>query len=323
MTRIYITRKIPEAGIALLRAKGYEVDVNPIDAVPTKADLIAALSAKPYDIVVSLLVDTLDASVFDAAPSVKLYANYAIGYNNIDIAEAKKRGILVTNAPGDYMDCIAEHTFALILGLTTRTIEADDFVRAGKYTGWAPMNFIGIDLKGSILGLVGAGHIGVAVARIAKNGFGMNIIYTDVVRNEELEKEFGAVFISELDVLLPQSDIVSLHVPLLDSTRHLINVDRLKRMKPGAFLINTSRGPVIDERALVEALKTNIIAGAGLDVYENEPTLTPGLAELPNVVLTPHIASASQKARDLMAVTAANNVIDFVEGRVPRNIVNP
>ena len=323
MTIIYVTRKIPEAGLALLRAKGYEVDVNPIDALPTKTDLIEALKKKPYDVVVGLLVDTLDASVFDAAPSLKLYANYAIGYNNVDIIEAKKRGITVTNAPGDYMDCIAEHTFALILALTTRTVEADDFVRAGKYAGWAPMNFIGTDLKGTILGLVGAGHIGKAVARIAKNGFGMNIIYTDVVRNETIEKEYGAVFIPELDVLLPQADVVSLHVPLLDSTRHLINADRLKHMKPGAFLINTSRGPVIDEVALVDALKNHIIAGAGLDVFENEPVLAPGLVGLPNVVLTPHIASASQNARDLMAVTAANNVIDFVEGRIPRNIVNP
>lgn len=319
---VFITRKIPEKGIKMLQEKGYRVDVYPKDHVPTQKELISYLKKYPYDAVLCLLTDPIDAKLFDAAPSVKLVSTYTVGYNNIDAAEAKKRGITITNTAGASRTPVAEHAIALMFGLTTRMVEADAFTRKGKYKGWSPMAFIGTDFTGKVLGLVGTGSIGAEVARIAHQGFNSPIIYHDLVPNEHLEKEYGAKRCATLDDLLKEADIVSLHVPLLESTRHLINAEKLSLMKPASFLINTSRGPVIDEKALVQALKNKTIAGAGLDVYEFEPKLAPGLAKLPNVVLTPHIASARDATRNEMAEIAANNIIDFFEGRTPRNKVN-
>ena len=319
MKTIYITRQIPERALEMLRAKGYTIDMNMKETVPSQVDIIEALSRKPYDAAITLLTDKIDAAVFDAAPSVKLYANYATGYDNIDVAEAKKRGIFVTNTPGNYAYTIAEHAIALMIGLTTRMVEADDFVRAGKYQGWDPMLFVGTDLQGKTLGLIGAGRIGERVAHHASRGFDMKVIYHDVVRNEKMEQEFGITYVSSVEEVLKQSDIVSLHVPLLDSTRHLINEVRLGLMKPTAYLINTSRGPVVDEVALVKALKAGVIRGAGLDVFEHEPKLAEGLAQLPNVILTPHIASARESARSEMARVVAENVIEFLERGVVKN----
>ena len=321
MKHIFITRKIPEIAINMFRDKGYEVDVYPEDTVPTQAELISYLQKKPYDGVICLLTDDINAAVFDAVPTAKIFATYTVGFNNIDIVEAKKRGITITNTAGASRTPVAEHAIALILGLTTRMVEADAFTRQGKYHGWTPMAFIGQDFSGKTLGLVGTGSIGAEVARIAHAGFGAKIIYYDVRPNAEIEKDFGAVHCPNLDDVLKAADIVSLHVPLLDSTHHLINAENLRRMKPTALLVNTSRGPVIDEKALVEVLQQKVIAGAGLDVYEFEPKLAEGLAELPNVILTPHIASARIEARNEMAVIAANNIIDFFEGKTPRNIV--
>lgn len=318
---IFITRQIPDIAITALRAKGYVIDVNTRENPPTQKEIIKFLKKKPYDAVLTLLTDKIDAHVFDAVPSIKLYANYAVGYDNIDIVEAKKRGIYVTNTPGAYSDAIAEHTLALTLALTTRVAEADRFVRAGKYKGWSAMNFIGTDLSGKTVGIIGTGRIGERVAYHFARGFGAKIIYYDIARNEKIEKECGAVFVSSVEEVLRQSDIVTLHVPLLDSTRHLINEARLRMMKPTAYLINTSRGPVIDEVALVEALKSGVIRGAGLDVFEYEPALSRGLTKLPNVVLTPHIASAREKARTEMATIAVDNIVDFFEGKRPRNNV--
>lgn len=319
---IFITRKIPSIGVSLLLQKGYVVDVNPRDSILTPKQLIKFLQKKPYDAVVSLLTDRIDTSIFEAVPDIKMYANYATGYDNIDIIEAKNHGITVSNAPADLSsEAVAEHTIALMLALAARIVEADEFVRRGKYKGWEPMGFIGTDVLGKTLGLIGAGRIGKRVAFYSK-GLGLKIIYTDVVRNEEIEKESGATYYSSIEEVLKQADIVSLHVPLLDSTRHLINEERLRMMKPTSFLVNTSRGPVVDEKALTKALKEGVISGAGLDVFEFEPKLSPGLVKLQNVILTPHIASASIEARDQMAEITANNVIDFMEGRVPRNIVN-
>ena len=319
---IFVTRKIPEKAIELLKSKGYSVDVNPSDAIPSQKQIIKALKKKSYDAVITLLTDHIDAKVFDEVPSVRMYANYASGYDNIDIAEAKKRGITITNAPSDVASrAVAEHAIALMLALSMRIVEADTFVRQGKYEGWSPMNFIGTDISGKTIGLIGAGRIGEWVVHYAK-GLGLNSIYFDVVRNEKIESEYGATYYASVEDVLKQADFVSLHVPLLDSTRHLINRERLGMMKPSSFLVNTSRGPIIDEEALVDALKTGIIRGAALDVFENEPRLARGLVKLNNVILTPHIGSASEEARDQMAEIAANNIIDFFEGRIPRNIVN-
>ena len=321
MTRIFITRKIPDIGIKMLTDKGYAVDVYPKDQGLSQKELIKALKTGVYDAAITLLTDHVDAAVYDAAPSVKLYANYATGYDNLDLVEAGKRGIAVANAPSDVAsEAVAEHAMALGLALAARIVEADRYMRAGKYRGWEPMLFVGEDLLGRTLGIVGVGRIGSRVARYAK-GLDMKVVYTDVARNEKLEQETGAVYCASVEELLPKADIVSLHVPLFDSTRHLMNEARLKLMKPTAFLVNTSRGPVVDEAALIDALRSGVIRGAGLDVFEFEPTVSPILRKLPNAILTPHIASASVEARDDMAVIAANNIIDFVEGRAPRNAV--
>ncbi len=321
MKKIYITRKIPDIGISMLTEKGYEVDINPHDRPLTKTELVEAVSQKPYDAVLSLLTDQIDAEVFDAVPSAKIFANYAVGFNNFNSTDAQARGITLTNTPGMSADTVGEHTVAMLLALTSRILEGDAYVRAGKYTGWDPMLLMGTDLEDLTVAIVGGGRIGYRAAHILHKGFGMKVAYYDVKKNEQFEKDFNAVFYEQLDDALKVADIVSLHVPLLDSTHHLIDARRLSLMKPTAFLINTARGPVVDETALVEALKKKIIAGAGLDVFEHEPALAPGLTELPNVVLTPHIASSTVKTRNQMAVRAATNIIDFLEGNVPADVI--
>ena len=321
MVKVFITRKIPEAGINLLKEKGYEVDVSEKSGVLTKEELVEALSAKDYDAVLSLLTDKIDADIFDAVPTAKIFANYAVGFGNINAEEAKKRGIAVTNTPGVLTDTVAEHTFALILSITSRIAEGDRYTRAGKYEGWAPELLLGMDLREKTLGIIGAGRIGSQVANIGTGGFGMKIIYFDIKRNEEFERQTGAEFRENVEDALKEADVITLHVPLLDSTRHLINKERLQIMKPTAYLINSSRGPVIDEKALVEVLRDKKIAGAALDVFEDEPRLAPGLSELENVVLTPHIASATKETRSKMSEMAAGNIIEFLEGRTPPNII--
>ena len=321
MKKIYITRRILDAGIKMLTDKGYEVDVNPKDRPLTQKELIKALSKKPYDAVLTLLTDQVDAKVFDACPSAKIFANYAIGFNNIDLNEAKKRGIYVTNTPGGGADRVAEHAWALILALTCRVVESDEYMRRGKFNGWNPMIFHGTKLAGKTLGILGTGRIGADVAHRAVNGFGMKLAYYDVKRNEELEKNCGATFCQTVEEVLTVADVVSIHVPLLPTTQHLINAERLAMMKKSAYLINTSRGPVVDENALVSALKNGVIAGAGLDVFEFEPKLAKGLAKLPNVVMTPHIASGTLEARLEMAMLSSTNIIQVMEGGVPQNTV--
>lgn len=304
----------------MLTDKGYEVDVNPEDRILSKEELVAAISAKPYDAVLPLLTDKIDGAVMDACPTAKIFANYAIGFDNINLDDAKARGVAITNTPGNLANSVAEHTFALILAVAKHIPQADAFVRAGKYHGWDGMMFWGQELNGKVLGLLGAGRIGSLVATHAK-AMGMTTIYYDVKRNEQTEQATGAEFRATPEEVLKEADIISIHVPLLPTTHHLINKERLAMMKPNAILINTSRGPVVDEAALVEALKNKVIWGAGIDVYENEPALTPGLTELDNIVLTPHTASATPGARNEMATLAAQNIIDFLEGGEPKNLV--
>jgi len=319
MVRVFVTRKIPDNGIEMLKRAGFEVDVSPKNRPLSKQELVRALRRKPYDAVLSLLTDQIDAVVFDAAPRAKIFANYAIGFNNIDITEAKKRGIFITNTPGGGADRVAEHTWGLILALTCKIAESDQFMRKGKYKGWDPMIFHGTKLSGKTLGIIGTGRIGADVARRALHGFEMKVIYYDIIRNEKLEQEFGAAFKPTVEEVLREADIVSIHVPLTKETTHLINSERLALMKPTAFLINTARGPVIDEAALVSALQSGEIAGAGLDVFENEPKIAKGLVKITNVVLTPHIASATKEARLDMARMAAENIIVALEGKTPPN----
>jgi glyoxylate reductase len=321
MKKVFITRKIPENGVTVLRDKGYEVDVSPHERPMTQDELIDFLKGKQYDAVLSMLSDQIDAKVFDASPGTKIFANYAIGYDNFDIEEAKKRGVILTNTPHGGVDRVAEHAWALILALTCRVVEGDKYVREGRYTGFDPMLLQGMKVNGKVLGLIGAGRIGTEVARIGALGFGMRVAYYDLVRNEKIEELHNATYWPKVEDVLKQADIVSLHVPLLDSTKHLMNADRLRSMKPTAYLINTSRGAVVDELALVEALKSEAIAGAGLDVFEYEPMITPGLTVLKNVVVTPHIASSTIEAREDMARMSAQNIVDILEGGMPTDMV--
>jgi glyoxylate reductase len=321
MALIYVTRHIPDTGITLLKDAGHTVEVSTKDGVLTKEELKAALSAKPYDAVVCLLTDTIDGEVFDTVPTAKIFANYAVGFNNIDLAAAASRGVTITNTPGVLTNSVAEFAIALMLAITKRVPESERFLRAGKYTGWGPELLLGIDLQGKILGVLGAGRIGYEVARRAHLGFGMKIVYYDIKQLPELEKDLDATYYATPEEVLKIADMVSIHVPLLPQTTHLINAERLAMMKKGAYLINTSRGPVVDEAALVEALRNGVIRGAALDVFEHEPALAPGLSDLENVVITPHTASATDEARNEMSSVAGTNVIAFLKGEVPPNVV--
>jgi glyoxylate reductase len=312
MKHIYITRKIPEAGLKILKEKGITFDMATHSNLSSKKEIIKNLKKKPYDGVISFLTDEIDADVFDACPTAKIFANFSVGFNNINIEEAKKRGIEASNTPGTSALAVAEHTVALMFALTTRLVEGDRFVKSGKYKGWDPELLIGTDISGKTIGIIGGGQIGLQVAKILHSGFGVKIIYSDIVQNIELEKSFP-VERKEIGDLLKEADIVTLHVPLLPTTKHLINKDNLKTMKRSAFIVNTARGPIIDENALVDALKNNIIRGAALDVFEFEPKLARGLSKLENVILTPHIASARVSARNQMAEIAVKNIISVFE----------
>ncbi len=321
MPKIFVTRKIPEAGIKKLLDKGYEVEISKKNGVLTKEELIWALKEKEYDAVLCLLTDAIDGDVFDAAAKVKIFSNYAVGFNNINLEEAKKRGLMISNTPGVLTDTVAEHTFAMMMAIACRLAEGDRMVREGKFIGWEPELLLGTDLSGKTLGILGAGRIGGEVVRHAVKGFNMKVLYYDVSRNTELEEKYGAIFCQTPEELLKSSDFVSIHVPLLPGTKHLINKERLGMMKKTAYLVNTSRGPVIDENALAEALRNGTIKGAALDVFENEPMLADGLVDLPNVLLTPHIASATEETRSQMSEMAALNIIEALEGRTPPNLV--
>lgn len=305
----------------MLREKGYAVDINPHDRPLTRRELKSFLCSRKYDAVLTLLNDVIDRDVYEKAPSVKIFANYTTGYDNFDIEEAKARGIFLSNVPNNGKNRVAEHTWALILALSCRVIEADKFLRQGKYCGWDPMLFQGTRISGKTLGIIGVGSIGSEVATIGSRGFGMRVVYYDLTRNSKLEDSCGVIFQPDIEDLIKQSDFISLHVPLRDSTRHLINAEHIGMMKNTAFIINTSRGQVIDEMALVDALKKGKIAGAGLDVYECEPAMNMELDKLENVVLTPHIASSTKENREEMSRTAALNIIDVLEGGKPRNPV--
>jgi glyoxylate reductase len=316
---VYVTRMIPSENIDALR-NHFDVEVNPDDRALTKNELKAKIKGR--DAVVSLLTDTIDGEVLDAAgPQLRIVANYAVGFNNFDLAAATQRGVILTNTPGVLDDATATHTITLLLATARRIAEADKFVRDGKWKGWAPMFFIGLDVDRKTLGIAGLGRIGKNVAHKAR-AFDMQIIYSDVRRDLDFEKAVGARFVDK-ETLLKESDFLSLHVPLVPETRHYIGEKELKAMKTTAVLINASRGPVVDEMALVKALKDKEIWGAGLDVFENEPLLAAGLADLDNVVIVPHIASATTETRLNMGRIAVGNVIKVLGGNAPDTCVNP
>ena len=317
---VYVTRQLPEPALDFLRSNVETFDLNPEDRVLTPAELLAGIQGR--DGVLCTLNNTIDAAVMDAAPTVKVFANFAVGYNNIDVAAATKRGVVVTNTPGVLTDATADLAWTLLFATARRVVEADAFMRSGKFEAWSPMLFLGADITGKTLGIVGAGRIGQAVGRRAK-GFRMRVLYTETAGPcETLESEVGAQRV-ELEQLLRESDFVSLHVPLLPETQHLIGEAELELMKRTAILINNSRGPVVDEVALVEALRDGTIAGAGLDVFEDEPAMKPGLADQKNAVILPHVGSATIETRTKMAMMAAENLLAALRGETPPNAVNP
>ncbi|MCK4366219.1 MAG: D-glycerate dehydrogenase, partial [Thermoplasmatales archaeon] len=315
--KIFVTRKIPEPGLEILRTE-HEIEVFPHDRIPTKKEIIKGLKDK--DGLLCLLSDPIDSDVIKSEPKLKMIASYAVGHDNIDIKTATKRGIPVSNTPGVLTDATAEMAWALLFSVARRIVEADKFTRAGKFIGWGPMLMLGQDVANKTLGIVGAGRIGTAVALKSK-GFNMKILYVSGHSNKTLDQELNAKKV-DMSELLKESDFISLHVPLTDKTHHLISEKELKMMKKTAVLINTSRGPVVDEKALVKALKEKWIFGAGLDVYEHEPKVTDALKKLDNVVLQPHSASATVNSRTKMATMAAENMIAGLKGEIPPNCVN-
>lgn len=316
--RVLITRPIPEPGPTLLARAADRVIAQPEDR-PLSPDELRE-QVRGCDAVLCQLTDRVDAALLDAAEGCRIFANMAVGYNNIDVAEATRRGILVTNTPGVLSEATADLTWALILAVSRRVVEGDATMRAGKFPGWGPMYMLGGDVTGRTLGLVGPGRIALAVAERAA-GFKMEILYHGRRANPDLDA-LGARAVG-LDDLLRRSDFVSLHLPLTAETTHLIDARALGLMKPSAYLINTARGPVVDEAALVETLKAGRIAGAGLDVYEREPAMAEGMASCENAVLLPHLGSATHATRFAMSRMAAENVVAALEGRRPPNLIDP
>ncbi len=320
MPNIYVTRQIPEAGLELLRKKFGTFEMNTEDRVLTKKELKEKVKGR--DGILSLLTDPIDAEILEEVGSqCKVISNYAVGFNNIDVATASKKKIMVTNTPGVLTDATADLAIALLFSCARSIVEANKFTCEGKFKGWAPMLFLGQDITGRTLGIVGAGRIGSNVAIKMAKGFGMKILYVNRTSEPELEAETGAKQV-DLETLLKESDFVSLHVNLSPETTHMIGEKELNLMKPNSILINTARGPVIDEKALVKALQEKKIFGAGLDVFEREPEIEKELMTEPRAIIVPHIASATLWTRSRMAEMAAQNLIDALEGKMPEYCVN-
>ncbi len=314
--KVLVTREIPEAGLRVLEP--FDVTVLH-ERPPERGELIEAVSGVSG--VLSTATENMDGEVMDAAgEALKVVANMAVGYDNVDVAAATERGVVVTNTPGVLDETTADVAFMLLLAAARRLGEGERLLRAGKWEWWGPKQLMGRDVWGKKLGIVGFGRIGQSVASRAK-GFGMDVLYHNRSRKEEAERELGARYL-DLDELLATADFVSIHTPLTVETNHLIGATELQRMKPEAVLVNTSRGPVVDEAALAEALANGQIFAAGLDVYEDEPDVHSGLLELENVVLAPHIGSASVETRDRMAVLAAENLAAVLRGEDPKTPVD-
>ncbi len=322
--KILVTQKVPAPAYPLLEAIG-DVEANMEEEVIWPYEEL--LHRGPgHDYIYCLLTDNVDANFLEACvaatPRLKMVANMAVGFNNIDVETATRLGVAVSNTPGVLSDTTADLAFALLMATARRIPEAERFLRAGKFKGWGPLLFCGAEVHHSTLGLIGAGRIGKIVTKRA-SGFEMKVIYYDVYRlSPEDEAALNMTYLP-MDDVLKQADFVSVHTPYMPSTHHLISERELDLMKPTAIIINTARGPIIDEKALVKALQAGKIAGAGLDVFEHEPAIEPELLTMENVVLLPHIASASLKTRTLMATMASDNIVAHFHGQRPPNVVNP
>ncbi|MEJ6512691.1 MAG: D-glycerate dehydrogenase [Acidimicrobiales bacterium] len=311
-SHVFVTRPLPAPGIDLLNDSGFDVRSNPEDRPLSREELLAGV--RQADALICMLSDRIDVELLDSAPALKVIANYAVGYDNIDVGAVRKRGIEVTNTPGVLTEATADLAWALLLAAARNLGAGERMVRAGEWTGWGPMQLLGEPLQGRTLGIVGMGAIGQAVARRGK-GFGMEIVYFN--RNRvapEIESSLGAEFVS-FDQLLRRSDFLSLHAPLNEQSRHLFNQQTFQLMKSTAVLVNTARGALIDEVELVAALREGRLAAAGLDVYEFEPKITEGLLGLDNVVLAPHLGSASTLARGDMVRLCCENVSAVLAGK--------
>jgi glyoxylate reductase len=318
LPRVYVTRRLPQPALDLL-AQHVQMTVWPGELPPPRAVLMKEVAE--IDGLLALLTDRVDAALLDAAPRLRVVSNFAVGYDNIDVAAATRRGILVANTPGVLAETTADFTMALMLAAARRVIEGDQYVKAGRWRTWGPETLLGRDLYGATIGIIGFGQIGQAVARRV-SGFGMRILYYSPSRKLDVEIEGGPIY-APLERLLAESDIISLHCPLNDETYHLIDRDALEQLKPGAILVNTARGPVVDTRALVEALRQKPIVAA-LDVTDPEPLPADHpLLALPNAIVTPHIASASVATRTRMALMAADNLLAALRGERPRFLLNP
>jgi len=312
-----VTRALPRDAVAVL-ANACKLDINPSDTAYSPATLLE--HARDAHALITLLTDRVDDALLAQCPHLKIVANVAVGYDNIDVEAATRRGIVVTNTPGVLTDATADFAWALLLAVVRRVVEADAYVRAGRFTEWKMMEFHGGDLAGRTLGIAGFGRIGQAVARRGR-GFGMNVIYANNRRaSAALEDELGARAVDK-ETLLASSDVLSLHLPLTAATRHFVGAAEFATMKSSAYLINTARGPIVDEAAMVDALRSGAIRGAGLDVFEREPAVDAALLTMPNVVLAPHIGSATIETRTKMALIAVENVLAVLDGRTAPNVV--
>ncbi len=319
-SKVLITRIIPQPGLEILKKAGFNLCINELNRPLNRSELEREF--KTADAAITMLTDRIDGKLIAAAQNLKIIANHAVGVDNIDIEACTTRRIAVTNTPGVLTEATADLTFALILGLSRRIVEGDRLMREQRFTGWDPLLLVGSDLKGKNLGIIGMGRIGRAVARRAQ-GFEMNVIYNNRNRLEGgIEKELNATYM-KLDQLISEADFLTLHLPYYPEVHHLLGEEKLKLMKKNAYLINTARGAHIDEKRLLELLREKAIAGAALDVYENEPLVTEGLEDLDNVILLPHIGSATVKARNAMAIMAASSVKAILEGKRPDNLLNP
>ncbi|KRK37250.1 2-hydroxyacid dehydrogenase family protein [Levilactobacillus parabrevis] len=319
MASVLVTAAIPKSALAILKEAGLEIDVYTGSGLITKEELVKRIVGKDY--LITPLSTQVDKDVINADPGLKIIANYGAGFNNIDAAYARQKGIPVTNTPEVSTVSTAEVTTGLMITLAHRMVEGDKLMRTKGFDGWSPLFFLGHELSGKTLGIVGMGQIGQAVAKRMR-AFDMNIIYSQRTRlDPKVEAQFDAKFVS-LKELIQTSDVLSLHCPLNDATHHMIGAPEFKQMKSSAYLINAARGPVIDEAALLEALKAGELAGAALDVYEAEPNVDDGFKALDNVILTPHVGNATVEARDAMAAIVAKNTVRIDQGQEPLHIVN-
>ncbi len=314
--RVLLTRRLPPPAADVLADAGFSVEACDSDDPPARPDLL--IRARGVSAILATLTERVDAELLAAAgPGLRVVANFAVGYDNIDVAACRRAGVVATNTPDVLTDATADLTMALLLAVARRIVEGDQLARSGEWGGWTPTQLLGLELRGAVLGIIGAGRIGTAVAARAA-AFGMGVAYCHPRVNDELERVCRARRMA-LDELLATADVVSLHVPMRPENRHMIGAAQISRMRAGAILINTARGPLIDEAALIAALQARRLAAAGLDVYEHEPRVPTELAELPNVVLLPHLGSATLATRFRMSQMAADNIICVLRGQTPPN----